>query len=160
MERNEDGAPEPELGSAVYGRLVWKQVFEPCLPPPCEPLPSSERSAGAESEQPVHKLGSFTHHPGGCCFQGDATEAGEVFSPSRQLSHNEIADRLSSTSKEIWPTKRTPTPDSASAAAMMKGKRERESEEGAADQRPMSVPTFNEYEASEGTKPAKLRRYQ
>ena len=160
MERNEDGAPEPEPGSAVYGRLVWKQVFEPCLPPPSAAHPSSERSAGAESEEPVHKLGSFTHHPGGCCFQGDATEAGEMFSPSRQLSHNEIADRLSSTSKEIWPTKRTPTPDSASAAAMMKGKRERESQERAADPRPMSVPKFNEYEASDGTKLAKLRRYQ
>ena len=151
MERNEGGAPESEPGSAVYGRLVWKQVFEPCLPPPSAAHPSSERSAGAESEEPVHKLGSFTHHPGGCCFQGDATQAGEMFSPSRQLSHNEIADRLSSTSKEIWPTKRTPTPDSASAAAMMKGKRERESEERAADPRPMSVPKFNEYEASDGT---------
>ena len=145
MERNEDGAPEPELGSAVYGRLVWKQVFEPCLPPPSAAHPSSERSAGAESEQPVHKLGSFTHHPGGCCFQGDATQAGEMFSPSRQLSHNEITDRLSSTSGNPQIANRTPTPDSASAAAMMKGKRERESQERAADPRPMSVPKFNEY---------------
>ena len=153
MERNEDGAPEPELGSAVYGRLVWKQVFEPCEPPPALPHASSERSAGSAAE-PVPKLGSYTHHPGGCCFQGDATQAGEMFSPSRQLSHNEITDRLSSTSGNPQIANRsyrTPTPDSASAAAMMKGKRERESQERAADPRPMSVPKFNEYVASDGT---------
>jgi hypothetical protein len=151
MERNEDGAPESEPGSAVYGRLVWKQVFEPCLPPPSAAHPSSERSAGAESEEPVHKLGSFTHHPGGCCFQGDATQAGEMFSPSRSLSYSEITDRLSSTSGNPQIANRTPTPDSASAAAMMRGKRQRESQEHAADPRPMSVPKFNEYEASDGT---------
>ena len=151
MERNEDGAPESEPGSAVYGRLVWKQVFEPCLPPPPLPHASSERSAGAESEEPVHKLGSFTHHPGGCCFQGDATQAGEMFSPSRSLSYSEITDRLSSTSGNPQIANRTPTPDSASAAAMMRGKRHRESQEHAADPRPMSVPKFNEYEASDGT---------
>ena len=151
MERNEDGAPESEPGSAIYGRLVWKQVFEPCLPPPPLPHASSERSAGAESEEPVHKLGSFTHHPGGCCFQGDATQAGEMFSPSRSLSYSEITDRLSSTSGNPQIANRTPTPDSASAAAMMKGKRQRESQERAADPRPMSVPKFNEYEASDGT---------
>jgi hypothetical protein len=151
MERNEDGAPESEPGSAVYGRLVWKQVFEPCLPPPSAAHPSSERSAGAESEEPVHKLGSFTHHPGGCCFQGDATQAGEMFSPSRSLSYSEITDRLSSTSGNPQIANRTPTPDSASAAAMMRGKRHRESPEHAADPRPMSVPKFNEYEASDGT---------
>ena len=76
-----------------------------------------------------------------------------MFSPSRQLSHNEIADRLSSTSGNPQIANRTPrpTPDSASAAAMMKGKREREMQERAADPRPMSVPKFNEYVASDGT---------
>ena len=151
MERSEGAAPESVPSSATQGRWVWKQVFEPCLPPPPLPHASSERSAGAESEEPVPKPGSYTHHPGGCCFQGDATQAGEMFSPSRQLSHNEITDRLSSTSGNPHHTKRTPTPDSASAAAMMRGKRQRESQERAADPRPMSVPKFNEYEASDGT---------
>ena len=151
MERNEDAAPESVPGSVVQGRWVWKQVFEPCLPPPSAAQPSSERSAGAESEEPVPKLGSYTHHPGGCCFQGDATQAGEMFSPSRSLSYSEITDRLSSTSGNPQIANMTPTPDSASAAAMMKGKRERESQERAADPRPMSVPKFNEYEASDGT---------
>ena len=151
MERSEGAAPESVPSSAVQERWVWKQVFEPCMPPPPLPHASSERSAGAESEEPVPKLGSYTHHPGGCCFQGDATQAGEMFSPSRSLSYSEITDRLSSTSGNPHHTKRTPTPDSASAAAMMRGKRQRESQEHAADPRPMSVPKFNEYEASDGT---------
>ena len=151
MERNEDGAPESEPGSAVYGRLVWKQVFEPCLPPPSAARPSSERSAGAESEEPVPKMPECESIGGGCCFQGDATQAGEMFSPSRSLSYSEITDRLSSTSGNPQIANRTPTPDSASAAAMMRGKRQRESQEHAADPRPMSVPKFNEYEASDGT---------
>ena len=74
-----------------------------------------------------------------------------MFSPSRSLSYSEITDRLSSTSGNPQIANRTPTPDSASAAAMMKGKRQRESQEHAADPRPMSVPKFNEYEASDGT---------
>ena len=68
------------------------------------------------------------------------------------LSFREVADRLSSTSENAQVVNRTPTPDSASAAAMMRGKRQRESQERAADPRPMSVPKFNEYEASDGTK--------
>ena len=74
-----------------------------------------------------------------------------MLSPSRSFTFSEITDRLSSTSGNPHHTKRTPTPDSASAAAMMKGKRQRESQERAADPRPMSVPKFNEYEASDGT---------
>ena len=72
-------------------------------------------------------------------------------SPSRSFTFSEIAERFSSTSGNPQIANRTPTPDSASAAAMMKGKRERESQERAADPRPMSVPKFNEYVASDGT---------
>ena len=151
MERSEGAAPESVPSSAVQGRWVWKQVFEPCMPPPPLPHASSERSAGAESEEPVPKMPECESIGGGCCFQGDATQAGEMFSPSRSLSYSEITDRLSSTSGNPQIANRTPTPDSASAAAMMRGKRQRESQEHAADPRPMSVPKFNEYEASDGT---------
>ena len=151
MERSEGAAPESVPSSAVQGRWVWKQVFEPCMPPPPLPHASSERSAGAESEEPVPKMPECESIGGGCCFQGDATQAGEMFSPSRSLSYSEITDRLSSTSGNPHHTKRTPTPDSASAAAMMKGKRERERHERTADPRQMSVPKFNEYRASDGT---------
>ena len=120
------------------------------MPPPPLPHASSERSAGAESEEPVPKMPECESIGGGCCFQGDATQAGEMFSPSRSLSYAEITDRLSSTSGNPQIANRTPTPDSASAAAMMKGKRQRESQERAADPRPMSVPKFNEYRASDG----------
>jgi hypothetical protein len=121
------------------------------MPPPPLPHASSERSAGAESEEPVPKMPECESIGGGCCFQGDATQTWEMFSPSRQLSHNEITDRLSSTSGNPQIANRAPTPDSASAAAMMKGKRERERQERAADPRPMPVPKFNEYRASDGT---------
>ena len=100
-----------------------------------------------DQKEPVPKMPECESIGGGCCFQGDATQAGEMFSPSRSLSYSEITDRLSSTSGNPHHTKRTWTPDSASAAAMMRGKRQRESQEHAADPRPMSVPKFNEYEA-------------
>ena len=136
MERSEGAAPESVPSSAVQGRWVWKQVFEPCMPPPPLPHASSERSAGAESEEPVPKMPECESIGGGCCFQGDATQAGEMFSPSRSLSYSEITDRLSSTSGNPQIANRTPTPDSASAAAMMRGKRQRESQEHATDPRP------------------------
>ena len=51
-----EAVPESVPSSAVQGRWVWKQVFEPCLPPPSFAAhASSERSAGAESEEPVPK---------------------------------------------------------------------------------------------------------
>ena len=59
MERSEGAAPESVPSSAVQGRRVWKQVFEPWLPPPSLAHPSSERSAGAESEEPVLKRENF-----------------------------------------------------------------------------------------------------
>ena len=150
MERSEGGAPESEPSSAVQGRWVWKQVFEPWLPPPSAAHPSPERSAAAESEEPAPKKPRLVSIGGGCCSQGGATQAGEVASRSG-LSHNEIADRLSSTSENPQVVNRTPTPDSASAAAMMSKRREGERQERLADPRPMSVPRFDQYVSSDGT---------
>ena len=72
-----------------------------------------------------------------------------MVSPSG-LSHNEIADRLSSTSENPQTKNRTPTPDSASAAAMLSKRREGERQERLVDQRPMAVLTFNQYVSSDG----------
>ena len=124
MERSEGAAPESVPSSAVQGRWVWKQVFEPWLPPPSPAHPSSERSAGAESEEPVLKKPRLDSIGGGCWFKGDATHAEQVASPSRSFTFSEIADRLSSTSENPQMLNRTPTPDSASAAAMMSKRRE------------------------------------
>lgn len=139
---------EAEPNSAVQGRWVWKQVFEPCLPPPSAAQPSSERSAGAESEEPVLKRPRLEATHGRCWFRGDATQAEGM--ASRSLSYSEITDRLSSTSGNPQAQNRTPTPDSASAAAMMSKRREDERQERLADQRPMHVPKFNQYVASDG----------
>ena len=116
MERSEGGASEAEPSSAVQGRWVWKQVFEPCLPPPSAAHPSSERSARAESEEPVLKKPRLESIDGGCWFRGEG-ERERVDSPkSKSLSFKEITDRHSSTSENPQAVNRTPTPDSASAA--------------------------------------------
>ena len=108
---------EAEPSSAVQGRWVWKQVFEPWLPPPSAAHPLSERSAGAESEEPVLKRPRLEATHGGCWFRGDATQAEGM--ASRSLSYSEITDRLSSTSENPQAANRTPTPDSASAKHMI-----------------------------------------
>ena len=146
--------PESEPSSAI--QVGWKQVFEPWLPPPSAAHPSSERSApataAAESEEPAPKKPRLVSIGGGCWSRGDAIQAGEMVSPSRQLSHNEIAERLSATSENPQTQNRTPTPDSASAVAMLSKRREGEGErqERLADQRPMSVPRFDQYVSSDG----------
>ena len=126
MERSGVAHQNQNQDGAVQGRWVWKQVFKPSAahPPPSAAGWRTETSAGAESEEPVPKKPRLVSIGGGCWFRGDATQAGEVVSPSRQLSHNEIAERLSSTSENPQTQNKTPTPDSASAAAMMSKRRE------------------------------------
>ena len=151
MGRSAGGAvPKSEPSSAIQGRWVWKQVFEPWMPPPSVVAdhPSSGISAGTESKEPVPQNPRLVSIGGGCWFRGDATQTGEMVSPS--LSHNEIADRLSSTSESPQRQNKAPTPDSASAAAMLSKRRESETQVRPEDQRPMSLPAFNHYVAADG----------
>ena len=112
----------------------------------------SEKSAGAESEEPTPKRPRLDSVDGHCWFRGDATRAGGSVS----LSHNQIADRLSSTLENPQAANRTPTPDSASAKHMIRKRLEDQTrdEEGACLQYGakfgVSVPTFNQHVDSDG----------
>ena len=72
-----------------------------------------------------------------------------MVSPSG-LSHNEIADQLSSTSENPQTQKGTATPGNASAAAMPSKRLEGQSQARLADKKPMAVPTFDQYVFSDG----------
>ena len=144
MERSEGGASDAEPSSVVQGRWVWKQVVESRLPRPSAAHRSSKRSTRAESEEPVLKKPRLESIDGGCWFRGGRErerEGGQSF--------KEIADRHSSTSENPQAVNRTPTPYSASAAAMMSKRRDAERQERLADPRPMDVRTFNQYVASD-----------
>ena len=73
-----------------------------------------------------------------------------MVSPRQGLSHNEIVDRPSLTSENPQTINRTPTPDSASAAAMLSKRRGSERQVRLEDQRPMTLPASNQYVAADG----------